>query len=116
MRDIRGPRRASNRVADPVLATPPAWCWLALQAVRPLAISLALFGAIAGVAGLGVIVGRGLWGAFAGELDVVSQPRVPVAPILLLVAVAEVIANAVALLKCRQTRRVGSAQALRAGA
>jgi hypothetical protein len=77
------------------------------------ATTMLVVGLVIGVP-LGAVAGRTLWAAFAGQLDVVSRPRVPLPPILLLVVVAALIANTVALLNGRQTRRFSAAQALRA--
>ena len=62
---------------------------------------------------VGVVIGRSLWILFAGELDVVVEPSVPVAALAVLVGVALVAANAAAAAPARAARGVKASVLLR---
>jgi hypothetical protein len=70
-------------------------------------------GLLAGVP-VGVLIGRALWDQFARQLDVVSQPRVPVLALLGIVVGALVVGNVVAAVPARAARRVAVSRALQA--
>lgn len=80
------------------LATAVAWQASAAAAV----------GALVG-APLGVVLGRGLWDAFAGQLDVVPSATVPLLAIVLVVVGAVVLANVVAAFPARLAARTSTA-------
>jgi hypothetical protein len=61
----------------------------------------------------GIVVGRSLWRLFAGQLDVVVQPNVPVAALAVLAGVALVAANAAAAAPARIARAVKASVLLR---
>jgi hypothetical protein len=61
---------------------------------------------------LGVVLGRLTWQLFAGQLDVVAEPAVPVIAIALTVLAALVAANILAALPGRYARAVPTASAL----
>ena len=61
----------------------------------------------------GIIAGRLLWEAFARELHVVPAPTVPLAPLLLIVGLALVLANVVSAIPGRQAARTPTALLLR---
>jgi hypothetical protein len=63
---------------------------------------------------VGVVVGRSLWRLFAGTLDVVDTPGVPVLALAAIAGVAIILANAIAAVPGRWARRVGTAGLLRA--
>ena len=63
---------------------------------------------------LGVVVGRSLWKAFAGQLDVVDMPSVPALAIAAIVVMSVILANAIAAVPGRWARRVATAGLLRA--
>jgi hypothetical protein len=70
-----------------------------------------VLGLIAGVPA-GVVIGRILWNAFAGQLAVVAEPHLP-APATIAIAVgAIVVGNLVAAIPARAARRVRGAHAL----
>ncbi|GAC1306118.1 MAG: hypothetical protein NVSMB16_01880 [Acidimicrobiales bacterium] len=62
---------------------------------------------------VGVALGRGLWSLFAGQLDVLPRPSVPVLVLLVLMAAAIFIANLIAALPARIARRVRPSLVLR---
>ncbi|MGZ4210481.1 MAG: ABC transporter permease [Actinomycetota bacterium] len=62
----------------------------------------------------GVIAGRWLWGAYANQLGIVPAPRVPVLTLLVLVPVATLLANGLAVLPARSAARTHPALILRA--
>lgn len=61
----------------------------------------------------GVIIGRGLWGLFAGELDVVPRSTVPLLILLGLLVSACAVANVVAAVPARLARRIRPSLLLR---
>ena len=61
---------------------------------------------------IGIVVGRLTWSLFAHQLDVVAEPVVPVAAILLTGLAAVAAANALAALPARYARTVPAAVAL----
>jgi ABC-type antimicrobial peptide transport system permease subunit len=71
-----------------------------------------IVGIIIGLPG-GTFVGRALWSAFARHIDVVSQPVAPWVVGGLVVVVALVLANIVALGPARVARRTNVAESLR---
>lgn len=62
---------------------------------------------------VGVVVGRDLWGTFAGQLSVVSRPDVPVPLIAALIVSALMVANAAATLYGWGARRLKPGDVLR---
>jgi ABC-type antimicrobial peptide transport system permease subunit len=61
----------------------------------------------------GTIIGRWLWGAYATQLGVLSVPRVPTLAIILIVPIAAVLANGLALWPARSAARTRPALVLR---
>jgi ABC-type lipoprotein release transport system permease subunit len=57
----------------------------------------------------GVVLGRVLWTAFAGQLDVVAEPVVPLGLIALVSALTILVANLAALTPARRAQRIGRA-------
>jgi hypothetical protein len=70
-------------------------------------------GTVVGVP-LGIVVGRVLWDLFAGSINAVQQPTVPVVTVVLIALGALVLANAVAALPGRLAARTPTALLLRA--
>jgi hypothetical protein len=62
---------------------------------------------------LGVVLGRLLWGRFANQLDVLSEPAVPLAAIGVVIVAALVAANLVSALPARSARAVPVSLVLR---
>jgi len=79
--------------------------------VRWQAGSTVLVGLVIGVP-LGVITGRVLWRAFAGQLAVVSQPSTPYVAILAVSVLAVVVALIAAAIPAQVARRVKAATVL----
>jgi ABC-type lipoprotein release transport system permease subunit len=63
---------------------------------------------------LGIVVGRLLWGLFAGEIHAVPSPTVPVASMVVVGFAALVLANVVAAIPGRVATRTPTALLLRA--
>ena len=63
---------------------------------------------------LGIVVGRALWDLFAGGINAVQQPTVPVVSVVLIALGALVLANVVAALPGRLAARTPTALLLRA--
>jgi ABC-type antimicrobial peptide transport system permease subunit len=77
------------------------------------ATSTTIVGLLVGVP-LGVVFGRVLWVQFAGQLDVLAEPSVPLTAIGIVAAVALVAANILAALPARYARAVAPSLVLRA--
>lgn len=58
---------------------------------------------------LGAAAGRGLWNLFAGQLDVVAEPRVPLLVLLGIGVAALTIGNMVSAAPARAARRINPA-------
>ncbi|MGZ4139716.1 MAG: FtsX-like permease family protein [Actinomycetota bacterium] len=63
---------------------------------------------------IGAAAGRGLWNAIAGSVGVIPSARVPLAPTLLLIPAALVLANLIAAVPARAAARTKPAIVLRA--
>jgi predicted lysophospholipase L1 biosynthesis ABC-type transport system permease subunit len=63
---------------------------------------------------LGIVIGRILWDLFAGGINAVPQPTVPVLAVVLIALGALVLANVVALVPGRIAARTPTALLLRA--
>ena len=74
--------------------------------------SLTLVSLLLGIP-LGVAMGRWLWELLAGQLGVVSVPRIPVLTLALIVPGAIALANLVSLLPARAAARTAPALVLR---
>jgi hypothetical protein len=77
------------------------------------ATSTTIVGLLAGVP-LGVVLGRLLWVQFAGQLDVLAEPSVPLTAIIVVAAAALLAANVLAALPARYARAVPPSLVLRA--
>jgi hypothetical protein len=62
---------------------------------------------------MGVVLGRVLWVQFAGQLDVLAEPAVPLAAIALVVVAAVAVANLLSALPARYARAVPASLVLR---
>jgi ABC-type antimicrobial peptide transport system permease subunit len=77
------------------------------------ATSTTIVGLLAGVP-LGVVLGRLLWVQFAGQLDVLAEPSVPLTAIIVVAAAALLAANVLAALPARYARALPPSLVLRA--
>jgi ABC-type lipoprotein release transport system permease subunit len=77
------------------------------------ATALALAGVTVGIPA-GVVVGRAVWSAFAGDLGIVVVPVVPLAAVLLCVPATLLLANLIAVVPGRVAARLAPARVLRA--
>jgi hypothetical protein len=62
---------------------------------------------------IGIVVGRVLWVQFAGQLDVLAEPTIPLTATALVVAGAIVVANVLSALPARYARAVPASLVLR---
>jgi hypothetical protein len=83
------------------------WATVAWQATTLVAVAL-----VVGIP-LGIAAGRWAWAVFSAQLNVVDEPVIPVAPVILAVPVAVLLANLLAAIPGRVAARVQPAVLLR---
>jgi len=82
------------------------------RAVSWQATIVVVLGLVVGIP-LGLALGRVLWARFADQLDVLSQPTIPVLVVAAIGAGALLVANLAAALPARATRRISAPVLLR---
>jgi ABC-type lipoprotein release transport system permease subunit len=75
------------------------------------ATTIVLVGLVVGVP-IGIVGSLILWRAFANQLDVVAEPQSPIALVAVVVALAVLVANAVAIVPARTAGRIQPATLL----